>query len=105
MATSSSTTARGARSRTASAGGPPPSGDQRPQRVPRDQEAALDEVLVAFEAAVLVLDRDGVVVADRVQRGDEPRPVDLAEARHARHLPADAARERAVAVEAVAAHL
>ncbi len=60
---------------------------------------------VALEAAVLVLDRDHVVVADRVQRGDEPPPVDLAEAGQPRHLPADAAREGAVAVEAVAPDL
>src|SRR5262245_57409193 len=83
----------------------PPLRDQRPQRLAGDQEAALHELLVALEAAILVLDGDHVVVADGVERGDEARPAHLAEAGQARHLPADPARERAVAVEAVAAYL
>jgi hypothetical protein len=52
-----------------------------------------------------VLDRDGAVVADGVQRRQESRPVDLAEAGQSRHLPADPAREGAVAMQPVAPHL
>ena len=37
---------------------PQPLDDERPQCLARDQEAALDELLVALEAPVLVLDRD-----------------------------------------------
>src|SRR5207244_12989276 len=74
---------------------------QRLQRFARDHEPSLDELLRALEAAVLVLDRQHVVVPDGVQRGDEARPVDLPESGQPRHLPADATRERAVAVEPV----
>jgi len=49
-----------------------------------------------------VLDDDGAVVAGPVEAGEEARPVDLAEAGHPRHLPADAGGEDAVVVEAVA---
>src|SRR5215213_9729108 len=80
-------------------------GEQRRERVARDQEAALDELLGSFEAPVLVLDGHNVVVADGVQRRDEPRPVHLAEPGDARYLPADPARQRAVTVEALAPDL
>src|SRR5215213_4771163 len=78
------------------------SDDPGPQDVAREQEAALHELLVTLEAAVLVLDRDGAVVPDRVQRREEARPVDLAQAGQARHLPADPAAQRPVPVEPVA---
>src|SRR6476659_4893379 len=71
--------------------------DQRPERVARQQEAAPDELIVALEAAVLVLDREPAVVADGVERGDEARPVDLAEPWEPRHLPAHTRGEGAVA--------
>ena len=66
-----------------------------------NEEAALDELLVALEAPVLVLDRDPAVVADRVERGHEPRPVHFSEPGQSRHLPADPDGEGAVAVEPV----
>src|SRR5205085_4624891 len=56
--------------------GGPSSCHVRAERVAGDQEAALDELEVAFEGAVLVLDRDHVVVADRVQRRKEAAPAD-----------------------------
>ena len=71
-----------ASSRRGAAGGRCGRGGSRASRAP-----------LALEAAVLVLDRDDVVVADGVERGDEARPAHLAEARQPRHLPADAARE------------
>src|SRR5215211_5820927 len=80
-------------------------GDVRPQHVPCKQEAALDELLVALEATILMLDREHVVVADGVQGGDEATPLHLAEAGEPRHLPADPAGEGPVAVEPVAPHL
>ena len=58
------------------------------------QEAALDQVVGPLEVPVLVLDDDVAVVAGAVQRGEERRPVDVAEAGQARDLPADADRER-----------
>src|SRR3954470_1496404 len=79
--------------------------DQRPERLTGDQEAALHELLVALEGPVLVLDGDDVVVADGVEGSDEAGPAHLAEAGEARHLPAESARERAVAIEALAADL
>ena len=51
------------------------------QRVARDQEPALDQLHVALEGAVLVLDRDPAVVADGVERRAEAIPAHLAEAR------------------------
>src|SRR4029450_8198899 len=66
--------------------------DVRTQHVAREQEAALDELLVALEAPVLVLDREDVVVPHRVERGDEAVPLHLAEARQAGELPAEGPR-------------
>ena len=60
---------------------PARSDDQRAQGIPRDEEAALDELDVALERAVFVLDRDVRVVADGVQGRDEAVPAHLAEAR------------------------
>src|SRR6266508_1913967 len=79
--------------------------DARAEDVAREQEAALHELLVAFEPPVLVLDRDHAVIPDGIQGGEEARPVDLAEARKPRHLPPDAAAERPVPVEAVSTDL
>ena len=64
-----------------------------------------DELEVAFEVAVLVLDRDDPVVADRVERADETIPPNLAEPWEARHLPADAQRHHALLVQPVAVDL
>jgi hypothetical protein len=47
---------------------------QRAQRVARQDEPTLDEVEIAFERAVFVLDREGAVVAGRDERGDEAVP-------------------------------
>ena len=55
--------------------------EERAQRVAGDEEAAFDELLRPFERAVLVLDRDHEVVANRVQRRDEAVPAHLAEPR------------------------
>src|SRR5262245_27855872 len=68
--------------------------DQRPQRVARDQEAALDEILRGLERAVLVLDRDHEVVPLAVEGRDEPVPAHVAETRKPRHLPAHSERRR-----------
>ena len=66
------------------------------------RKSALHLLVAALEAAVLVLDDHRAVVAGAVEAGEEAGPVDLAEARHARHLPADAGGEDAALVEAVA---
>src|SRR5213075_2601985 len=79
--------------------------DVRAKRVTRDQEAAFYELVVALERAVLVLDGDDLVVADRVQSGKEALPADLAETRQPGHLPADPERQDAVAVQALAVDL
>ena len=63
------------------------------QRVAGDQEPALDELDVALEGAILVLDRDPAVVADGVERGAEAIPAHLAEAR-AGAAPASSGRRR-----------
>src|SRR5205823_7328771 len=55
--------------------------DQRPERVAGDEKAALHKLRRALELAVLVLDGNHPVVADRVERADETVPPDLAQAR------------------------
>src|SRR5436309_4086666 len=77
------------------------SDDQWPEYVAGQQESALDEVLVAFERAVFVFDRDRSAVTDAVQRRNEPVPADLAETRQPRDLPAHAGRHDAVLEQAV----
>ena len=47
------------------------SDDEGRERVPRHEETPLHELLAALERPVLVLDRDHVVVADRVEHRDE----------------------------------
>ena len=54
---------------------------QRAENVSGDEEPALDEILRRLEVAILVLDRDHVVVSGSVQRGDEAIPAHLAEPR------------------------
>src|SRR5688500_15701967 len=77
----------------------------RPQRVARDEEAALHELLGALERSILVLDGDNAVVADPVELREEPIPAHLAEAGEAGNLPAHPLRGGAVPVEAVAVDL
>src|SRR5205814_784888 len=82
-----------------------PLNDQRPEVVAREQKPALHDLELALEAAVLVLDRDNPVVADRVQRAQEAVPTHLAEAGQARYLPAHAERQHSLVVEPVAIDL
>src|SRR6478735_2526223 len=77
----------------------------RAERVARDEEAALDEVLGLLEGPVLVLDRDDAVVADPVELREKAVPANLAESWEAWDLPAHAERDDAVAVEALAVDL
>src|SRR4051812_9594639 len=79
--------------------------DMGPERVPRDEEPALDELVAALEAAVLVLDADPAVVAHGVEGGQEAVPAHLAQAGQARRLPAHAGAQHAVLVEPVAVDL
>src|SRR5688572_20953657 len=79
--------------------------DVRAQDVPRQEEAALHEVVVALEVAVLVLDDHVPVVAGPPQRGEDPVPWRLAKARQSRDLPAHPARQHAALVEPVAIDL
>ena len=51
----------------------------RAQVVASNQEAAFDELFVTLEPTVFVLDRKDEVVADGVERRDEPVPPHLAE--------------------------
>ena len=66
------------------------------------QEALLDLLVGALEAAVLVLDDAVALVALSVELAVDDAPVDVAEARDARDLPADAHRQDAALVESVA---
>src|SRR6185295_14346173 len=74
----------------------------RAQDVAGDEEALLDLVVAALEAAVLVLDDAFALVPGPVELGEDGRPVDLAEAGDPGDLPADAHREDAPLVEPVA---
>ena len=60
------------------------------------------ELVGLLEVAVLVLDDHVAVVAGAPQRGEQGAPVDVAEPGQARDLPADAHREDAALVEALA---
>src|SRR5688572_6222064 len=72
-----------------------PSNDIRLQHLSRQHEAALDERFGLLEGAVLVLDADDVVVADRVEGGDQLGPADGAETRQPGDRPPEAAAEHA----------
>ncbi len=63
------------------------------QDVAGQQEAALDELVGLLEVAILVLDDHVAVVAGAPQGGEQHAPVDVAEPRQARDLPADPERE------------
>src|SRR6478752_364358 len=78
------------------------SDDIGPQHVAREQEPALDLLVGALEIAVLVLDDHVAVVAGPPEGGEQVAPLDVAEAREAGDLPADAHREHAALVEALA---
>ncbi len=68
----------------------------------RHIEAAPDEILVPFEETVLVFDARHVIVARGRQRRKELRPIDVAEARQTRHLPAHPLRQDAIVIQAFA---
>src|SRR6187401_202595 len=80
----------------------PRSNDVGAQDAAREDETSLDALVGAFEIAVLVLDDDVAVVPRPIERREHRAPVDLAEARQSRDLPADPLREDAALVEALA---
>src|SRR5437588_7004229 len=57
------------------------SDDEGAERIARDQETSLDQLEVALELPILMLDRNHPVVAGRVQRADETVPAHLAQPR------------------------
>src|SRR6476646_4706733 len=76
--------------------------DVRAKDVASEQEPALDEVIGLLEVAILVLDDHVAVVAGTPQGGEQGSPLDVAETRQARDLPADPHREDAALVEPLA---
>src|SRR5579884_4002561 len=50
---------------------------ERPQDIPGNEEAALDQLVAPFERPVLVFDDAVALVAGPVEGGEDPRPVDL----------------------------
>src|SRR5262245_17439266 len=67
-----------------------PSANIGAQYVASQKEAAFDRFLAALESAVLVLDDDRTIITDLIEACESGIPLDLAEPRHARHLPAHA---------------
>src|SRR5690242_21392478 len=72
------------------------------EHVSRDQEPLLDLLVGAFEAAVLVLDDAVALVALAVELAVDDTPVDFAQARDPRDLPAHAHRHDPALVQPVA---
>src|SRR5687768_4133704 len=76
--------------------------DVRTQHIAGKQEAALDQLVAAFELPVLMLDDDRPVVASAVECGEYDAPVNIAQPRHARNLPSYAGRDAPALIEPVA---
>src|SRR5215207_4715850 len=66
--------------------------------IARKIKASLDQLLIAFEVAVFMLDANHIIVARRRERGKEFLPVHITETRQARHLPAHALGEHTMVV-------
>src|ERR671912_190113 len=75
---------------------------ERPEHVSGDQEALLYLLVRALEPAILVLDDAVALVTLAIELPVDDPPVDLAEPRDARDLPAHAEAEDTALVEPVA---
>src|SRR5258705_13839951 len=73
--------------------------DIRPEDVASEEEPPLDELVGLLEVMILVLDDHVAVVARPPECAEQLVPLDVAETRQPRHLPADAHREDAALVE------
>jgi len=69
------------------------------QHITRKIEAALDQFFIAFVDAVFMLDADHIIIAHGGERSKDPGPIDIAETRQTRNLPAHALRKHTVVVE------